>query len=131
MFTPAEIQALVALAARARTNARAPYSGLAVGAVAVSEDRRVFHGCNVENASLGLTLCAERAAMAAAVGMGAGPIIAIVVLADLPEPPWPCGACLQWLAELGRPDSLVIGANAAGKQRAARLSDLLREPFRL
>lgn len=80
----------------AASAAYAPYSGFAVGAAALARDGRVFTGANVENASYGLSLCAERAALAAAVSGGAGPgaIEALAVTAA------PCGACRQWLAEL-------------------------------
>jgi len=101
-----------------------------VGAVVVAEDERTFFGCNVENASLGLTLCAERAALTSAVASGARKIRALVVVTDTVPPPMPCGACLQWLAEFGGQDLQVVSANLSGNVRRTALGALLREPFR-
>ncbi|NLH98547.1 MAG: cytidine deaminase [Chthonomonadales bacterium] len=126
-----EEHALIALAAAARRNAHAPYSGFPVGAAVVADDDRAFFGCNVENASLGLTLCAERAAIAAAVASGARRIGAVVVVTGSDKPPWPCGACLQWLAEFGDARTLVIAASVSGMVRRAELRDLIKEPFEL
>lgn len=130
MLTPAEEHALIMLAARARLHAYAPYSGFQVGAAAVADDSRTFYGCNVENASLGLTLCAERAAMAAGVAAGVRRFQAIVLVADSPTPCLPCGACLQWLSEFSGRDVWIVSANLAGVTRRERLCTLLKEPFR-
>lgn len=130
MLSHAEENALILLAARARSNAYAPYSGFAVGAVVVAEDDRTFYGCNVENVSLGLALCAERAALTAAVASGVRRVRALVVVADAAPPPVPCGACLQWLAEFGGQDLQVVSANLSGGVRRTTLGALLREPFR-
>ncbi|MBM3493217.1 MAG: cytidine deaminase [Armatimonadetes bacterium] len=124
-----EEQALIALAARARTQAHAPYSGFPVGAAVVADDDRTFYGCNVENVSLGLTLCAERAAIASAIAGGARRIRAVVVVADAPTPPTPCGACLQWIAEFGTSATTILSATVAGAVRRTRLGELLKEPF--
>ncbi len=90
-------EALLAEARRAAAAAYAPYSGFAVGAAVLARDGRAFLAANVENASYGLTLCAERAALARAVSEGAGPgrIEAVATTAS------PCGACRQWLVEFG------------------------------
>jgi cytidine deaminase len=125
-----EVQALIALAAMARSNAHAPYSRFRVGAAVVTDDGRAFYGCNVENASLGLTLCAERSAIASAVAAGARGLQAVVVVTESPEPDAPCGACLQWIAEFGPPTTTVVSATVAGATRRARLSDLIKEPFK-
>ncbi len=106
----AEQRELLATARDAAGRAYAPYSGFRVGAAVLAADGRVFTGCNVENASYGLTLCAERAALARAVAEGAGEIAGVAVACPdaapgpdgrLPEgAAAPCGACRQWLAEL-------------------------------
>lgn len=100
---------LVDEAWKARDSAYAPYSRFLVGAALLSESGRVFHGCNVENLSYGLTNCAERVAIGAAVAAGVRRFAAVVVVADTAVPISPCGACRQVLAEFGVPR--VILAN--------------------
>jgi len=100
---------LVGAAWRAREMAYAPYSEFQVGAALLADDGRVFLGCNVENISFGLTNCAERVAIGAAVAAGARKFRAVAVVADSLVPISPCGACRQVLAEFGVP--LVILAN--------------------
>jgi cytidine deaminase len=129
MLTRAEEAALIALAAAARSRAYAGYSGFAVGAAVVADDDRTFFGCNVGNASLGLTLCAERAAIAAGVASGMRGLRAVVIVTGSDRPTWPCGACLQWIAEFGGPSAQVVCATVAGKVQRARLSELLPNPF--
>lgn len=125
MLSDAEIGALAALAARARLAAYAPHSGFLVGAAVVASDDRVFAGCNVENASYGLTLCAERSALAAAVGAGARSVRAIVLVTATDRVCAPCGACLQWVSEFGGPETEVIWASVAGDVVRWTLGDLL------
>ncbi len=91
--------ALVAAARAAARQAYAPYSRYAVGAAVEADDGRVFTGCNVENASYGLTICAERAAVCAAVSAGVRRIRRVAIAASGPAVPYPCGACRQVLAE--------------------------------
>ena len=111
-----------------RERAYAPYSHFAVGAAALGSDGRVYVGTNVENASYGLSLCAERAAVAAAVAGGASEILAVVVIADPPVPP--CGACLQVITELGSKATVAWG-DGTGNYNVAEAGELLTKPFRL
>jgi cytidine deaminase len=94
---------LVETAWRARDHAYAPYSNFQVGAALLTADGRIFSGCNVENISYGLTNCAERVAIGAAVAAGVREFLAVAVVADTGVPISPCGACRQVLAEFGVP----------------------------
>src|ERR1041384_1824474 len=90
---------LVAAATQARENAYSPYSRFRVGAALLTRSGKIFTGCNVENISLGLTICAERNAVGAAIASGEKDFLAIAIVADFDEPVLPCGACRQVLAE--------------------------------
>ena len=134
MSTPRELPAkaaaaLVRAARTARTQAHAPYSGFAVGAALRTRRGRVFAGCNVENASLGAGICAERGAVmqAVAAGMRPGDLRAVAVYTRDTRPTPPCGVCLQVLVEFGR-DVEILPAGPRGIVRR-RLADLLPEPF--
>lgn len=116
--------ALRAAATVVAARAYAPYSGLAVGAAAVDADGTVVTGCNVENASYGLTLCAECGLVGAQRAVGAGPLVAVSVVAGDGAPLEPCGRCRQLLLEAGGPD-LLLDADG-GPQR---LGDLLPSAF--
>jgi cytidine deaminase len=118
---------LVAAATAARGRAYAPYSRFAVGA-AVLAGRQIFTGANVENASYGLSNCAERSAVFAAVGAGARTIEAVAVVTDTALPTPPCGACRQVLNEFG-PQMTVISATVSGAVTRTKLSDLLPASF--
>jgi cytidine deaminase len=109
---------LVDAARAVQQQAYAPYSHFRVGAAIEADNGAVFVGCNVENASYGLTICAERAAVAAAVGAGVRRIRRAVVVTDSDPPAAPCGACRQVLSEFG-PDMLV---EAVGPERTSRWS---------
>ena len=113
---------LVEAAWQAREMAYAPYSNFRVGAVLLAADGRVFSGCNVENISYGLTNCAERVAIGAAVAAGVREFLAVAVVADTGVPISPCGACRQVLAEFGVP--LVMLANRTMREQF-RLEELL------
>jgi len=119
------------LSARAvRENAYAKFSNFKVGAAVMTSDGRIFTGCNVENSSYGLTICAERAAVFKAVSEGARDIAAIAIFTDSTPPARPCGACRQVLYEFN-PDMEIMSANARGGSDKFRLSDLLPEGFKL
>jgi len=120
--------ALVAAAREVQARAYAPASRFAVGAAVRAADGRTFVGCNVENASYGLTICAERAAICAAVAAGARVVEAVAVVTDLDEPARPCGACRQVLAEFGR-DMEVVLAGRGEEVTQTSLSALLPDPF--
>ncbi|MEO0080319.1 MAG: cytidine deaminase [candidate division WOR-3 bacterium] len=113
-------------ASRAARRAYCPYSNFPVGAAVLTEEGRIFSGANVENASYGLTICAERVAIAKAVSAGARRIRAVLVFAPTKELPPPCGACLQVISEFGE-DCEVILTNGC-RSRRTRLRRLL--PFR-
>lgn len=124
-------RALAALAAAARQvqqRAYAPASSFRVGAAVLAADGRSFVGCNVENASYGLTICAERAAVCAAVAAGVRELVAVAIATDLDEPARPCGACRQVLAEFGR-DMLVVMVGRSLPHQSTTLSSLLPNPF--
>lgn len=115
-------------ARKAAKKAYAPYSRFKVGAAVLAADGRIFFGCNVENASYGLSMCAERNAVAKAVSEGARDFEAIAVCADTTGPVTPCGACRQVLSEFS-PSMRVIMAGRSGKARTAALDRLLPESF--
>ena len=119
--------ALISAARGAQARAYAPYSKFRVGAALESADGTVFLGCNVENASYGLTICAERAAVFAAVSAGVTRFRRAVVVSDVDPPAAPCGACRQVLAEFG----LDLPIDGIGSRTSVRwrLSDLLPAAF--
>ena len=119
---------LVAAARRARRRAIAPYSEFAVGAALETADGVVVTGCNIENATYGLTICAERVAMFTALAAGHRRFTRIAVVADTAEPTPPCGPCRQILWEFAG-DIEVVLANLRRHTGRHRLSDLLPMPF--
>jgi cytidine deaminase len=119
---------LVAAARDARDRAIAPYSGFRVGAALRLADGRIVTGCNVENASYGLTMCAERVALLKALSDGHRDFTAIAVVADTADPTPPCGSCRQLLWEYCG-DVPVVLANLGAITARHQLRDLLPHPF--
>ena len=119
-----KMESLLVQARAVREKAYAPYSKFAVGAALRSKSGRVFCGCNVENLSFGLTCCAERNAVFAAVAEGEREFDAIAIIADAKDPVTPCGACRQVLAEFGL-DVEVCSSNLEGATFTATLRELL------
>jgi cytidine deaminase len=121
-------QALLAAAIDARTRAQAPYSHFMVGAALETADGRVIGGCNIENATYGLTLCAERVALVKALSEGDVVFTRIAVVADTAAPTPPCGPCRQLLWEYCGDIDIILG-NLNGPTGRIRLSALLPMPF--
>jgi cytidine deaminase len=123
---------LIEAAERAATKAYAPFSGFRVGAAVLTESGKIFGGCNVENRSYGLTICAERTAIVSAIASEGGnqmKIRAIAVANENKTPCSPCGACRQFIYEFGA-DAIVLFCGGSGWQ-ARSLRDLLPEGFQL
>ena len=120
--------ALLAAALEARKNAHAPYSKFLVGAAVEAEDGRVFTGCNVENATYGLTMCAERVAVFKGISEGARRFRRVAVAADTDTLTPPCGSCRQILWEFCG-DAEVVLVNLRGKNEAFRMRELFPRPF--
>jgi cytidine deaminase len=131
----ADLDRLLAAARQARARAYAPYSRYRVGAALLTRAGRVFAGCNVENATFGATLCAERSAIASMVSAGDRDPVACVVVTGGPKPGSPCGICRQVLSEFARDMKvLMVAEDARGRiiaRKATRLSTLLPLAFRL
>ena len=121
------IDRLVEAALSVRERAYAPYSDFAVGAAVLDADGAIHLGCNMENASYGLSVCAERHAVAAAVAAGVQQFVAIAVVTGTMPPTSPCGACRQVLAEFG--DMPVILANLDGERATTSVAELLPLAF--
>jgi cytidine deaminase len=120
---------LAQAALEARRNAYAPYSRFKVGAALLSREGEIITGCNVENASFGLCLCAERNALTTAVSAGSREYLAMAIATDCTPPAPPCGSCLQFMAEFCLDLDLLL-INPKGEQRRTRLKKLMSAPFR-
>jgi cytidine deaminase len=118
---------LLDAAKRVREHAYAPYSGFRVGAAIETDSGHVYVGANVENASYGATVCAERSAVAAMIAAGEKRIARVAVYAEGPELSMPCGMCRQVLVEFGKDAAVVVGGPAG--TRTTTLTALMPEPF--
>jgi cytidine deaminase len=116
-------------AVKAREFAYVPYSKFQVGAALIAKDGKVFHGCNIENASYGMTNCAERTALFKAYSEGVTQFDTLVVVADTDRPVPPCGACRQVISELCAPEMEVILTNLKGDIQRTLVKDLLPGAF--
>lgn len=119
---------LIAAAARAREMAYVPYSGYKVGAALLGKSGKIYTGCNVENASYGASICAERTALVKAVSEGEREFMMIAVVTDGPKPGSPCGICRQVLYEF-EPNLQLILANLQGEIRETSVAQYLPDGF--
>ena len=119
---------LIKEAEKARKRAYTPYSKFKVGAAVLCDDGKIFTGCNIENASFGLALCAERVAIFKAVSEGSTKFEAIAVIGDTDKPCSPCGACRQVISEFDENIPLIM-ANLKGDVKIKKIGDLLPEAF--
>lgn len=122
---------LLAAAQKARGRAYAPYSEFPVGAAVLGANGRIYSGCNVENASLGLTCCAERNAIFAMVAAGEREVREVLIVGETAEALPPCGACRQVMAEFARPAAVVHMCDRTGAGRSVTVAELLPHVFRL
>ncbi|MFQ3266131.1 MAG: cytidine deaminase [Colwellia sp.] len=122
-------QPLIIQAKKSALNAYAPYSKFHVGAAAMNSDNKIFSGCNVENASYGLTVCAERNCLSFAVNQQSSQIKALLVYTDQEKLTPPCGACRQVIAKFLSQDDLVASANHLDYLKVWTFADLLRDAF--
>jgi|SRR5665213_3406069 len=122
------MDALIQAACDARERAHAPFSGFRVGAAIEDEAGRIFTGCNIENASYGLTMCAERVAVFKAISEGAAKLKRIAVFADTNTLTPPCGACRQILWEFCGDAELIL-ANLDGKRETMSIKQIFPRPF--
>jgi cytidine deaminase len=131
----ADVERLIVEAQASRSRAYAPYSRYRVGAAILTRSGRIYAGCNVENASYGATVCAERSAVAAMVVAGGVDPVACAVVSAGPRPGAPCGVCRQVLSEFARDLLIVLVAEDSrgkiGTKRRVRLRALLPDTFRL
>lgn len=122
-------QELYKAAVEARENSYSPYSHFAVGAAVRTADGRIYKGCNIENGSYGLTVCAERNAIFAAVGAGERELTELCVVADTSGPVSPCGACRQVMSEFKI--NRIILTNLQGDAKVMSLAEILPYGFEL
>ena len=120
---------LIDLAREAREKAHAPYSNFEVGAALVTSDGRVWTGCNIENSTYSLTVCAERVAIFKAVSEGSREIVKIAVVADTENLTPPCGCCRQMIWEFAADETMVIMANLSGEVLKCEVRELLPKAF--
>lgn len=118
------------LALQAKNNAYAPYSNFKVGCIVRTKEKLNFSGCNIENASYGLTVCAERVAITKAVSEGYKDFVSLTIVTDADDIVWPCGACRQFIAEFGL-DINIISFNKNGDFEIKSIKELLPSSFTL
>jgi len=121
---------LITVAKEARKNAYVPYSKFEVGAAIITKDKKIFKGANIENASYGLTNCAERTAIFKAVSEGSRDLEAIAIVADTDGPVSPCGACRQVMVEFFDPSAKVYLTNLKGETLETTVEKLLPGAFK-
>jgi cytidine deaminase len=124
-------QELLKAARKARSKAYAPYSDFHVGAAVLGANGKIYSGCNVENASFGLTICAERNAIFAMVAAGETEIKEILIIGDSEEFLPPCGGCRQVIAEFAQPQAVVHMCNRKGQSRDTTVGELVPFIFHL
>jgi cytidine deaminase len=129
-MTIQEKEKIFKIAEKSRLNAYAPYSHFSVGAALLTASGNIYGGCNIENSSFGLTICAERVALSCAVVSGNRDIKALMLIADTADPITPCGACRQVLAEFN-PNLILWAANLNGTIHQYHLTELLPQHFHL
>ena len=120
---------LIELAIRARLLAHAPYSNFPVGAALLTSDGRIYSGCNIENSTFGLTMCAERVAIFKAVSEGSREFVKIAVVADNDRPAPPCGCCRQMIWEFSSENTGIILANLTGEVQKFEIKELFPKAF--
>lgn len=122
---------MIDIAREVLKNAYAPYSRYKVGAVVEASSGKLYTGCNVENMSFGLTICAERVAIFKAISDGEKVIARVVIVSDDESIPIPCGACLQVMSEFSNGDLEIVVSSRDGKLEKFKLIELLPNPFKL
>ncbi len=128
MLSQTIINELINKAKSAMSNSYSPYSKFAVGSVLLTEDEKIFTGCNVENASFGATVCAERVALFNAISKGEKNFKAIAIISSSDDFCTPCGICRQCLIEFSK-DMLVICCNNKGEYKLHKINELLPSSF--
>ena len=121
---------MIDMAREVLNNAYVPYSNYRVGAVVESSSGRLYTGCNIENMSFGLTVCAERVAIFKAISEGEKGFTRIVIVSDDSAIPIPCGACLQVMSEFSDDNLEIIVSSKDGRLERYKLTDLLPNPFK-
>lgn len=124
-----DIQPIIQVAVAAQANAYAPYSKYPVGAAVLAASGRVYSGCNIENASYGLTICAERVALGTAIAAGERQFLALAIAGGEGTPSMPCGACRQFIAEWAEPSLPISIVSGQGEQVDLTFGDLFPRPF--
>jgi cytidine deaminase len=124
-----DLEPIIQAAVAARSNAYAPYSNYQVGAAVLADSGRIYSGCNVENASYGLTICAERVALSTAIAAGERHFQALAIAGGDGHPAMPCGACRQFMVEWADQNLPLAIVSGQGERVDLTLADLLPRPF--